>query len=133
MSELFESDIEELKQISSFITDFVVTNNKNAQITQYYLKLHDKNFLQTIEDTFSDSTLDENQRRKHIELMKTFLEKLQSLHFRLSLSNDPESSEMIEFLKNVSKKFGFAGSDDNDLFSELENAINRIDKKEITL
>lgn len=133
MSELFENEVEEIKQICNLIINFVVSNNKNVQITQYYLKLNDKNFLQIIEDTFNDSTLDGNQRKEYIELLKTFLEKLQSFYFRFSLSDDPELVEMVLFLKNAVKNFGFSGDTDNDLFSQLENAINRIDKKEIAL
>ena len=133
MSELFENEVEEIKQICNLIINFVVSNNKNVQITQYYLKLNDKNFLQIIEDTFNDSTLDGNQRKEYIELLKTFLEKLQSFYFRFSLSDDPELVEMVLFLKNAVKHFGFSGDTDNDLFSQLENVINRIDKKEIAL
>jgi hypothetical protein len=133
VSELFENEVEEIKQICNLIINFVVSNNKNVQITQYYLKLNDKNFLQIIEDTFNDSTLDGNQRKEYIELLKTFLEKLQSFYFRFSLSDDPELVEMVLFLKNAVKNFGFSGDTDNDLFSQLENAINRIDKKEIAL
>ena len=45
-----------------------------------------------IEATFSAPLMTPEQRREHIDLMKTFLEKQKNLYFRLTLSDDPEAS-----------------------------------------
>ena len=41
------------------------------------------------------------QRREHIDLMKTFLEKQKNLYFRLTLSDDPEAVSMKERMKEA--------------------------------
>lgn len=133
MSELFESDVEDIKRIFNFIINFVVTNNKNVKTTEYYLVLDNTNFLQIIEDSFNNPILDENKKKEYIELMKTFLKKQKDLYLRFSLSDNPEALEMKTYLKETNKRLGFSGNNDNDLFSELENTINRIDKKEFAL
>ena len=43
-----------------------------------------------IEPTFSTPLMTPEQKREHVDLMKTFLEKQKNLYFRLTLSDDPE-------------------------------------------
>jgi hypothetical protein len=69
------------------------------------------------------------QRKKHLILMKDFLEKQKLFVFRLSLSDDLEAIEMkerlldsIEFL-GFDKELGF-----NSFFQILENTINSLEK-----
>ena len=47
-----------------------------------------------IEDTFKAPIMTKEQKKDHVELMKTFLEKQKNLYFRVSLSDDPEALEM---------------------------------------
>jgi hypothetical protein len=133
VSGFFQSEKEELKKILDLVTNFVISNNKSIRFTQYYISLGNKNFLQIVEDTFNDPILDEKQKNEHVELMKTFLEKLKNLYFRLSLLDHPETLEMKNGIEEAVKFFGFAGNGVDDLFSELENTLNRLDKKEVLL
>ena len=41
------------------------------------------------------------QKREHVDLMKTFLEKQKNLYFRLTLSDDPEAISMKERMKEA--------------------------------
>jgi len=127
----FESEMQEIKQILDLIREFLISNNKKIKFTQYYISLGTKNFLQVVEDTFNEPTLDGNQKKEHLELLKIFLEKQKDLYFRLSFENDPQLIEMKLKIEEACKSLGFSG--DNDLFLELKNTLSRIDKTEVTL
>jgi hypothetical protein len=60
--------------------------------------------------------------------MRTFLEKQKNLYFRLSLSDDPEALEMKERIQDAAKFLGFDGNNVNELFTEMENTLTRLDK-----
>ena len=81
-----------------------------------------------IEDTFKAPIMDREQKREHVELMRTFLEKQKNLYFRLSLSDDPEALEMKERIQDAAKFLGFDGNNVNELFAEMENTLDRLDK-----
>ena len=81
-----------------------------------------------IEDTFKAPIMSREQKREHVELMRTFLEKQKNLYFRLSLSDDPEALEMKERIQDAAKFLGFDGNNVNELFSEMENTLDRLDK-----
>ncbi len=134
MSEFFLSEGEKLKQILNTVKNFVSSNNNSIRSTQYYISLGDKKLLQVIEETLNDSHIDEEQKKEHIDLMKTFLEKKKNIYSHLSSSNDPESLEMKNAIEEAAKSFGFTGNNTNDIFLlELENTLERLEKKEITL
>ena len=81
-----------------------------------------------IEDTFKAPIMNREQKRDHVELMRTFLEKQKNLYFRLSLSDDPEALEMKERIQDAAKFLGFDGNNVNELFAEMENTLDRLDK-----
>jgi len=81
-----------------------------------------------IEDTFKAPIMSREQKREHVELMRTFLEKQKNLYFRLSLSDDPEALEMKQRIQDAAEFLGFEGNNVNDLFSEMEETLNRLDK-----
>ena len=54
-----------------------------------------------IEATFSAPLMTPEQKREHVDLMKTFLEKQKNLYFRLTLSDDPEAISMKERMKEA--------------------------------
>lgn len=81
-----------------------------------------------IKDTFRAPTMSRDERKEHVELMRTFLEKQKNLYFRLSLSDDPEALEMKERIQDSARLLGFDGNDVNQLFSEMENTLERLDK-----
>ena len=81
-----------------------------------------------IEDTFKAPIMSREQKREHVELMRTFLEKQKNLYFRLSLSDDPEALEMKQRIQDAAEFLGFDGNNVNDLFSEMEETLDRLDK-----
>ena len=81
-----------------------------------------------IKDTFKAPLMSKEEKKEHVELMRTFLEKQKNLYFRLSLSDDPEALEMKERIQEAAKFLGFDGNNVNELFSEMENSLKRLDK-----
>jgi hypothetical protein len=81
-----------------------------------------------IQDTFKAPLMSKEEKKEHVELMRTFLEKQKNLYFRLSLSDDPEALEMKERIQDAAKFLGFDGTNINELFSEMENSLKRLDK-----
>ena len=72
--------------------------------------------------------MDKEQKKDHVELMRTFLEKQKNLYFRVSLSDDPEALEMKQRIEEAAEFLGFKGNNINELFSEMENTLDRLDK-----
>tara|TARA_B100000131_G_C17618970_1_gene410994 strand:+ start:144 stop:479 length:336 start_codon:yes stop_codon:yes gene_type:complete len=58
------------------------------------------------------------EKREHINKMKTFLEKQKLFFFRISLSNDPEALEIKNKVLDAAKMFGFNKMDGMDKFFE---------------
>lgn len=81
-----------------------------------------------IQDTYKAPTMSREEKRNHVELMRTFLEKQKNLYFRLSLSDDPEALKMKEKIQDAAKFLGFDRNNVNQLFSEMENTLDRLDK-----
>ena len=81
-----------------------------------------------IEDTFKAPMMNRGEKRDHVELMRTFLEKQKNLYFRLSLSDDPEALEMKQRIQDAAEFLGFEGNNVNDLFAEMEQTLDRLDK-----
>jgi hypothetical protein len=81
-----------------------------------------------IEETFKAPIMTKEQKKDHVELMKTFLEKQKNLYFRVSLSDDPEALEMKKRIQDAAEILGFEGDNINELFSEMEATLDRLDK-----
>jgi len=81
-----------------------------------------------IEETFKAPIMTKEQKKDHVELMKTFLEKQKNLYFRVSLSDDPEALEMKKRIQDAAEILGFEGNNINELFSEMEATLDRLDK-----
>jgi hypothetical protein len=81
-----------------------------------------------IQDTFKAPIMSREEKKDHVELMRTFLEKQKNLYFRLSLSDDPEALEMKERIQEAAEFLGFKGNNVNELFTEMENTLKRLDK-----
>jgi len=133
VSGFFQSEIDEIKEILNLIKNFIKSNNKSIQITEYYITLGTKTLLEVVEDTLNDPNVEEEQKEEHAELMKTFLRKLKNLYSTILSSDTSEALKMKERIKDSARVLGFSGNNDNDIFSELENTVNRLDKKEIVL
>ena len=81
-----------------------------------------------IQDTFKAPLMSKEEKKEHVDLMRTFLEKQKNLYFRLSLSDDPEALEMKQRIQDAAEFLGFTGNNVNELFSEMENTLERLDK-----
>jgi hypothetical protein len=134
MNEFLQLEIKNVKEILNTVKIFLANNSRNIKSTQYYLVLNDKKLLQVIEETLSDSLVDEKQRKIHLDLMETFLEKTKNVHSQISSLNDPESIELKRRIEEGVRYFGFTGNDKNDIFLlELKNTLEKVKKKEIVL
>lgn len=99
-----------------------------SEIVRESIKEMEELQQQIIQDTFKAPMMSREERKEHVELMRTFLEKQKNLYFRLSLSDDPEALEMKERIQEAAEFLGFKGNNVNELFSEMENTLERLDK-----
>jgi hypothetical protein len=99
-----------------------------SEIVREAIKEMEELQQQIIQDTFKAPLMNREERKEHVELMRTFLEKQKNLYFRLSLSDDPEALEMKERIQEAAEFLGFNGNNVNELFSEMENTLERLDK-----
>lgn len=84
---------------------------------------------EVFEQTLKVPFMNVEQRKEHIELMKTLLEKQKNLYFRLSLSDDPEAIEMSEKFRETAKVLGYNASHTiSEFFSEMEKTLDRLHK-----
>jgi hypothetical protein len=99
-----------------------------SEIVREAIKEMEELQQQIIQDTFRAPIMSKEEKKEHVELMRTFLEKQKNLYFRLSLSDDPEALEMKERIQDAAKFLGFDGNNVNELFSEMEKTLTRLDK-----
>ncbi len=99
-----------------------------SEIVREAIKEMEELQQQIIKDTFRAPVMSREEKKEHVELMRTFLEKQKNLYFRLSLSDDPEALEMKERIQDAAKFLGFDGNNVNELFTEMENTLSRLDK-----
>ena len=99
-----------------------------SEIVREAIKEMEELQKEIIEETFKAPMMDKEQKKDHVELMRTFLEKQKNLYFRVSLSDDPEALEMKQRIEEAAEFLGFKGNNINELFSEMENTLDRLDK-----
>lgn len=99
-----------------------------SEIVREAIKEMEELQQQIIQDTFKAPIMNREEKKEHVELMRTFLEKQKNLYFRLSLSDDPEALEMKQRIQDAAEFLGFKGNNVNELFSEMENTLERLDK-----
>lgn len=99
-----------------------------SEIVREAIKEMEELQQQIIQDTFRAPIMNSEEKKEHVELMRTFLEKQKNLYFRLSLSDDPEALQMKERIQEAAKFLGFDGNNVNELFAEMENTLSRLDK-----
>lgn len=69
------------------------------------------------------------QKKEHLELMKSFLEKQKILFFRMTLSDDEEAKRVREEIIKNAQLFGIVeNSNTEDFFEVLENTIKGLAK-----
>jgi len=99
-----------------------------SEIVRESIKEMEELQQQIMEDTFKAPMMSKEEKKDHVELMRTFLEKQKNLYFRLSLSDDSEALEMKQRIQDAAEFLGFEGNNVNELFSEMEETLNRLDK-----
>jgi hypothetical protein len=100
-----------------------------SEIVRQSIKEMEELQKEIIEKTFKAPYMDREQKKEHVELMRSFLEKQKNLYFRLSLSDDPEALAMKERIQEAAKFLGFdSNTNMTDLFSEMEKSLDRLDK-----
>ena len=99
-----------------------------SEIVREAIKEMEELQQQIIEETFKAPMMNKEQKKDHVELMRTFLEKQKNLYFRVSLSDDPEALEMKQRIEEAAQFLGFEGNNINELFEEMENTLSRLDK-----
>ena len=82
---------------------------------------------QIMEDTFKAPMMSSEEKRDHVELMRTFLEKQKNLYFRLTLSDDPEAVEMKQRIQDAAQFLGFDSNNVTELFEEMDATLDRLD------
>ena len=80
-----------------------------------------------MEDTFKAPIMSKEEKRDHVELMRTFLEKQKNLYFRLTLSDDPEAVEMKQRIQDAAQFLGFDSNNVTELFEEMDATLDRLD------
>ncbi len=131
MSGFFQSEVDEIKEILDVFKNFVISNHKGVKSTEYFISLGNKTLLQAIEETFSDPNVNDEEKSKHLELMKLFLEKQKKCYSNIILSDDPEALEMKRKIEETVRFLGFSGNDPNNIFSKLENTLEKLEQGEI--
>ena len=73
--------------------------------------------------------MDDKQKRKHLVILKEFLEKQKLFFFRISLSDDKEAMRMKKRLMDAAKMFGVDDEIDSmeAFFKKLDNTIQDIE------
>ena len=98
-----------------------------SEIVRESIKEMEQLQQQIIEETFKAPMMSGEEKKEHVELMRTFLEKQKNLYFRLSLSDDPEAQEMKERIHDAAEFLGFGSNNINELFAEMERTLERLD------
>lgn len=81
------------------------------------------------DEMFQLSFFNNNQKKKHLDKMKLFLEKQKVFMFRMSLSDDPEAIEMKNKILESAQIFGLKPGDNlNNFFNKMEESLNKLEK-----
>jgi hypothetical protein len=80
-------------------------------------------------DLLNLSSYNYEQRKEHLETLKTFLEKQKIFFFRVSLSDDPDALLIKEKVIEAAKMFGYNEIDGMDkFFEQLDLTIQKLEK-----
>jgi hypothetical protein len=75
------------------------------------------------------TSMDDCDKRNHINKLKNLLDKQEILYVRLSLSDDPEAKEMKEKIILTSKAMGFSDIDMTIIFKNMKKTLDNLEKK----
>jgi hypothetical protein len=105
--------------MSFFSSDFVQEEMK--AITELQDKIYEK--------VFSFSTMNNDDKLEHVELLEELLNKQQILYARMTLSDDPEAKVMKDNILSSAQQLGFPPDVDlNYVFSNMTNIIEKMKK-----
>lgn len=105
--------------MSFFSSDFVQEEMK--AITELQDRIYGK--------VFSFSTMNNDDKLEHVELLEELLNKQQILYARMTLSDDPEAKVMKDNILSSAQQLGFPPDVDlNYVFSNMTNIIEKMKK-----
>jgi hypothetical protein len=82
-----------------------------------------------VQQIFQIPFLDSEGKKKHLDLMKEFLEKQKILFFRMSLSDDPEAQKTKNQILESAKSLGLKeGQGMEEFFKLLEDTLLRLEQ-----
>jgi hypothetical protein len=87
--------------------------------------------LQTkiISEMFFVPSFSNDRKKKHLKLLRDFLEKQKLFIFRVSLSDDKDAVEMMESILNSAKLLGYGEINSVDRFFEkLDDTIEKLEQ-----
>jgi hypothetical protein len=100
-----------------------------SEIVRQSIKELEEIQQEVIQKTFIAPAMTKEQKKEHVELMRTFLEKQKNLFFRLSLSDDPEALKMKERIEESAKFLGYEKTENMiELFGEMEKTLDKLDQ-----
>ena len=74
-------------------------------------------------------SMNDQEKREHMEKLKVLLDKQEVMWTRLSLSDDPEAIEMKEKIRTTSATMGFKDVDMNVIFRNMRNTLDNLAKR----
>tara|TARA_B100000902_G_scaffold152112_2_gene148663 strand:+ start:789 stop:1124 length:336 start_codon:yes stop_codon:yes gene_type:complete len=105
--------------MSFFSSDFVQEEIKTIA------ELQDKIY----EKVFSFSSMNNDDKLEHVELLEELLNKQKILYARMTLSDDPEAKAMKDNILSSAEQLGFPRDVDlNYVFSNMTNVIAKMKK-----
>lgn len=91
-------------------------------------ELHDLQ-NEIVEKTLKSPFGSADEKVKHINRMRVFLEKQKNLYVRLTLSDDPEAKEMVDRVKEAATLLGYDGQSRMlEFFAAMENSLDGLEK-----
>jgi hypothetical protein len=74
-------------------------------------------------------SMNDSEKREHMDKLKTLLDKQEVMWTRLSLSDDPEAIEMKEKIRMTSAAMGFKDVDMNVIFKNMRSTLDNLAKR----
>lgn len=79
-------------------------------------------------DVFKYPIMTLEEKRDHIKLLNTLLEKQQLMYTRLSLSDDPDAITMKKGIEDSSRLLGFENNDVHSVFRSMKMTIKNLEQ-----
>lgn len=102
-----------------------------SEIVKESIKEMEEMQQEIIKKTMAAAFAGYEEKKEHLQLMRTFLEKQKNLYFRVSLSNDPEALEMKTRIEEASQLLGYGDVSIHELFTDMEASLDRLEESNL--